>query len=298
MSSAPSPAPTSGAPSGPSAGAPSASSEEDRALVRRALGEDGRPPDQAAFARLVGKYQGPLTRHVGQMMRTDADVEDLVQEALVKAFGALRPLLARVRLLDVALPHRDQPRHRPHPAAAAADGLHRPADPDGRRRGAGRDPGLDVPSGPRHRREPARGHLARGRRGAAREVPPRDRDAAPRRDVATRRSPRRSACRSGPSRRTFSARARSSTAPSRTATATWNEARPCLRARNLPRRPVVASRPDFCRDAPSRRPARRRARPRGLRRAGRRASGRAGAGRGEAARGRLRGRSPPRRHTR
>ena len=57
--------------------------------MRRALGENGRPPDQAAFARLVGKYQGPLTRHVGQMMRTPADVEDLVQEALAKAFAAL-----------------------------------------------------------------------------------------------------------------------------------------------------------------------------------------------------------------
>ena len=77
MLSAPSPAP------------PSASSEEDRALVRRALGEGGRAPDQAAFARLVAKYQAPLTRHVGQMMRVEADVEDLVQEALVKAFAAL-----------------------------------------------------------------------------------------------------------------------------------------------------------------------------------------------------------------
>ena len=75
--------------SAPSAAPPSASSEEDRALVRRALGEDGRAPDQAAFARLVAKYQAPLTRHVGQMMRVEADVEDLVQEALVKAFAAL-----------------------------------------------------------------------------------------------------------------------------------------------------------------------------------------------------------------
>ncbi len=76
-------------PPAPPSATPSASSEEDRALVRRALGEGGRPPDEAAFARLVGKYQGPLTRHVGQMMRTPADVEDLVQEALAKAFAAL-----------------------------------------------------------------------------------------------------------------------------------------------------------------------------------------------------------------
>ena len=72
----------------PPAATPSASSEEDRALVRRALGE-GSAPDEAAFARLVAKYQTPLTRHVGQMMRSPIDVEDLVQEAFVKAFGAL-----------------------------------------------------------------------------------------------------------------------------------------------------------------------------------------------------------------
>ena len=63
---------------------PSASSEEDRALVRRAL-----TGEEAAFARLVAKYREPLQRHVGQMMRTPADIEDLVQEALVKAFTAL-----------------------------------------------------------------------------------------------------------------------------------------------------------------------------------------------------------------
>jgi RNA polymerase sigma factor (sigma-70 family) len=71
------------------AATPSASSEEDRALVRRALGEGGRPGDEAAYARLVGKYRDPLVRHVGQMMRSAVDVEDLVQEAFVKAFGSL-----------------------------------------------------------------------------------------------------------------------------------------------------------------------------------------------------------------
>ena len=71
------------------AATPSASSEEDRALVRRALGEGGRAPDEAAYTRLVGKYRDPLVRHVGQMMRSAVDVEDLVQEAFVKAFGSL-----------------------------------------------------------------------------------------------------------------------------------------------------------------------------------------------------------------
>ena len=127
--------------------------------MRRALGENGAPPDEAAFARLVAKYREPLVRHVGQMMRVAADVEDLVQEAFVKAFGALE-LLARVRLLDVALPHRDEPLHRPHPPAPPQDGLDRPAHPDARRRGAGRDPGLDLPPGPRHR-ESQRGVILR-----------------------------------------------------------------------------------------------------------------------------------------
>lgn len=73
----------------PASAPPSASSEEDRALVRRALGEDGRAGDEAAYARLVAKYRDPLVRHVGQMMRSAVDVEDLVQEAFVKAFGSL-----------------------------------------------------------------------------------------------------------------------------------------------------------------------------------------------------------------
>jgi RNA polymerase sigma-70 factor (ECF subfamily) len=73
----------------------SASSEEDRALVRRALGEpgaDGQPTarrDERAFERLVEKYRGPLTRHVAGMLRDPQATDDLVQEAFVKAFTAL-----------------------------------------------------------------------------------------------------------------------------------------------------------------------------------------------------------------
>ena len=69
----------------PSSAPPSASSEEDRALVTEALGGDGR-----AYERLVEKYRGPLERHIGKMLRDTAIVEDLVQEAFVKAFGALK----------------------------------------------------------------------------------------------------------------------------------------------------------------------------------------------------------------
>ncbi|MFN3596887.1 MAG: RNA polymerase sigma factor [Rubricoccaceae bacterium] len=71
-------------PEGPSAGTPSASSEEDRALVARALGGD-----QRAYERLVHKYEGPLRRHVGRLVRSQTDVDDLVQEALAKAFASL-----------------------------------------------------------------------------------------------------------------------------------------------------------------------------------------------------------------
>ena len=70
--------------SAPSPAAPSASSEEDRALVTDALGGD-----QRAYERLVTKYRGPLTHHVGKMVRDKAVVDDLVQEAFVKAFGSL-----------------------------------------------------------------------------------------------------------------------------------------------------------------------------------------------------------------
>ena len=68
-----------------SAATPSASSEEDRALVTEALGGD-----QAAYERLVAKYRGALTRHVGQMTRDKAAVDDLVQDAFVKAFRSLK----------------------------------------------------------------------------------------------------------------------------------------------------------------------------------------------------------------
>ena len=68
----------------PSSAPPSASSEEDRGLVEEALAGDAR-----AFERLVAKYREPLQRHIGKMLRDSAVVEDLVQEAFVKAFGAL-----------------------------------------------------------------------------------------------------------------------------------------------------------------------------------------------------------------
>lgn len=64
--------------------APSASSEQDRKLIARALGGD-----QAAYDALVAKYQRALTHHVLHLVRRRDDVEDLVQETFIKAFGAL-----------------------------------------------------------------------------------------------------------------------------------------------------------------------------------------------------------------
>lgn len=45
--------------------------------------------DQRAYERLVQKYEEPLRRHVGKMVRDRQQVHDLVQEAFVKAFGSL-----------------------------------------------------------------------------------------------------------------------------------------------------------------------------------------------------------------
>lgn len=63
---------------------PSESSEQDRESVRRAL--EG---DQSAYRDLMEKYQGALWRHVAKMVRDKKVVEDLVQEAFIKAFDAL-----------------------------------------------------------------------------------------------------------------------------------------------------------------------------------------------------------------
>ncbi|MDX1420709.1 MAG: sigma-70 family RNA polymerase sigma factor [Rubricoccaceae bacterium] len=63
---------------------PSASSEQDRALVEQALGGD-----QRAYEQLVAKYRDALTRHIGRLVRDKRQVEDLVQEAFIKAFSSL-----------------------------------------------------------------------------------------------------------------------------------------------------------------------------------------------------------------
>ena len=45
--------------------------------------------DKAAFNLLVAKYQRKLTRLLGRLIRDPAEVEDVVQEAFIKAYRAL-----------------------------------------------------------------------------------------------------------------------------------------------------------------------------------------------------------------
>ncbi len=62
----------------------SKSSLEDDALVQSAV-----KGDQRAFEKLVSKYQKPLYFHVMKMVKVHEQVEDLIQEAFVKAFDNL-----------------------------------------------------------------------------------------------------------------------------------------------------------------------------------------------------------------
>lgn len=63
---------------------PSVSSEQDRALVERALSGD-----ESAYSELVAKYTNALNRHISRMVRGMNEVDDLVQECFIKAFAAL-----------------------------------------------------------------------------------------------------------------------------------------------------------------------------------------------------------------
>ncbi|MBI4291114.1 MAG: RNA polymerase sigma factor RpoE [Betaproteobacteria bacterium] len=58
--------------------------EVDRQLVRRAQRGDKR-----AFGLLVSKYQRKLARLLSRLIRDPAEVEDIAQEAFVKAYRAL-----------------------------------------------------------------------------------------------------------------------------------------------------------------------------------------------------------------
>lgn len=62
----------------------SASSVQDREWVAQALAGN-----QAAYQRIVTKYQEPIMHHVLKMVRDRDEVDDLVQETFIKAFGSL-----------------------------------------------------------------------------------------------------------------------------------------------------------------------------------------------------------------
>ena len=63
----------------------SASSQKDRELVSRVL--EG---DQHAYALLMQKYRRGLSLHIKRTIGDGVGVEDLVQEAFIKAFKALK----------------------------------------------------------------------------------------------------------------------------------------------------------------------------------------------------------------
>lgn len=58
--------------------------EVDQQLVERA-----QRGDQRAFGLLVSKYQGKLTRLLSRWIRDSGEVEDVAQEAFIKAYRAL-----------------------------------------------------------------------------------------------------------------------------------------------------------------------------------------------------------------
>ena len=77
--------------------------EVDQQLVERAQRGDKR-----AFELLVMKYQRKLGRLLSRLVRDPAEVEDVTQEAFIKAYRALPSFRGRQRVLHVAVPDRDQ----------------------------------------------------------------------------------------------------------------------------------------------------------------------------------------------
>ena len=72
-------------PAQPSSPLSSASREEDRALIRAAL-----RGNQAAYQRLMKKYSLSLSNLIFRLIHDKREVEDLTQEAFVKAFASLK----------------------------------------------------------------------------------------------------------------------------------------------------------------------------------------------------------------
>ena len=72
-------------PAQPSSPLSSASREEDRTLIRAAL-----RGNQAAYQRLMKKYSLSLSNLIFRLIHDKREVEDLTQEAFVKAFASLK----------------------------------------------------------------------------------------------------------------------------------------------------------------------------------------------------------------
>jgi RNA polymerase sigma factor (sigma-70 family) len=68
-----------------SSGAPSDSRRQDSETIRQAL-----RGDQAAYEKLMRKYHDAIYMLIYRMVRQKAEVEDLTQEAFIKAFASLR----------------------------------------------------------------------------------------------------------------------------------------------------------------------------------------------------------------
>jgi DNA-directed RNA polymerase specialized sigma24 family protein len=74
--------------------------EIDQALVERAQGGD-----KHAFDLLVSKYQRKLGRLLSRFIRDSAEVEDVAQEAFIKAYRALPSFRGDSAFLYLALPY-------------------------------------------------------------------------------------------------------------------------------------------------------------------------------------------------
>ena len=151
--------------------------EIDQQLVERA-----QRGDKHAFELLVSKYQRKLARLLSRFIRDSTEVEDVTQEAFIKAYRALPTLPGRQRVLYVAVPDRHQHRQE----LPGGDGATRAHDHRHRQRGSrrlrGRRPAArpeyagkrdDEPAGRRNgepntgrtaRRVTHRDHAARDRR--------------------------------------------------------------------------------------------------------------------------------------
>lgn len=75
--------------------------EADALLVERV-----KQGDQRAFALLVAKYERRVQRLLSRLVRDSAEIEDITQEAFIKAYRAL-PQFRGERLLYLALSDRD-----------------------------------------------------------------------------------------------------------------------------------------------------------------------------------------------